>query len=117
MKTYARSKEVAALKIEGKATQLANSLKLGVPLSFWYYIKQPCGGWSEFDIRDIEDLNEWTKTKQFEDLQATPRILPVLAKKLEAMQLLFEQLKFIPKQQPTYVPYETAAHNTDDLPF
>jgi len=120
-KLYSRSKEVAELTIEGRKTQLANSLKMGVPLSFWYYIKYPCGGWVEFDIRDVDDLKEWTNSAEFQTLSGTPKILPVLAKKLQARCIKFEQMKYTPASQPQYIatsaPYNVNPSTTDDLPF
>lgn len=46
-----RTKQTRDVVINGKKTKIAGLVESGDLLSFWYFIKFPCGGWVEFDIR------------------------------------------------------------------
>jgi len=62
MREISRSKEKIEAVIGGQRVELALSLKYGNAQAFWYFVKLPCGGWREFDIRevlDIDDRFEW----------------------------------------------------------
>lgn len=59
---FCRSKEKIKATIGGEKTELAFCLKdKKYAQSFWYFIKLPCGGWKEFDIRKVleVDQSEW----------------------------------------------------------
>lgn len=56
-----RSKQTISATVNGQKTKLALSLKDGYAMAFWYWIQLPCGGWREFDLRQVcDNPPDWT---------------------------------------------------------
>lgn len=51
-----RSKQTISATVNGQKTKLALSLKDGCAMVYWYWIQLPCGGWREFDVRQVCDV-------------------------------------------------------------
>lgn len=33
--------------------EIAHSCKNHLPFVYWYFVKRPCGGWTQFDVREL----------------------------------------------------------------
>lgn len=57
-----RTKQTRDVVISGHKTVITGLVESGELLSFWYFIKFPCGGWVDFDIRYFGiSQDEWLR--------------------------------------------------------
>lgn len=85
---------------DGTKAQLAHQLKRGMESSFWYYLQWPCGGWREFDVRELYlEAQEQQVEAELNTVMLDPdravrsTILAVVATRLAAFQ--FSQIQRI----------------------
>ncbi|AMJ65021.1 hypothetical protein [Hymenobacter sp. PAMC 26628] len=72
---YTRGCETAAVQLpSGRETVVAHGHKNGVGLMYWYWVRMACGGWVEFDIRDVGGDEQ-----AFEVVACTPAALAKVA--------------------------------------
>lgn len=72
-----RSKRSVKAVVNGQNTKLAGATKDGEsPLVFWYFIQFPCGGWRDFDIRAITNVqDDFYWKKEAERLQLVAELI------------------------------------------
>lgn len=78
MKAFTRSVEFQKVVFsDGTKSEVRHQLKNGISQMYWYYVKSPCGGWCDFDIRGLVDEKEIPK-----DCILTEKSLPFLSELL-----------------------------------
>lgn len=86
--TVQRTKQTITAVTNGQKTQLAGLVQDGDLLSFWYFVKFPCGGWVDFDVRYFGADNDTWLEKARGSLAHKLQMVADLIKDVDAFSII-----------------------------